>query len=92
MIKMILILLQIQIIVYGSFNKNKTKFLFLFSPFKLADITTILKYKSRKDVIRDMIDTKYRKHLRDINTNQEVNRTQENKTKFLFLLNEPWFI
>ena len=46
--------------------------------FRLADITNILEYKSRKDVIRDMIDKKYKKHLRDIETNQEVDRTQEN--------------
>jgi len=46
--------------------------------FNLSDITNILKYKSRKDVIRDMIDKKYKKHLRDIITIQEVNRTQEN--------------
>lgn len=26
--------------------------------FKIADITNILKYKSRKDVIRDMLDKK----------------------------------
>jgi len=53
--------------------------------FRLADITDILKYKSRKDVIRDMIDKKYRKQLRDIITNQEVDRTQENS----IYLNEP---
>jgi len=46
--------------------------------FNLSDITNILKYKSRKDVIRDMIDKKYKKHLRDIITIQEVDRTQEN--------------
>ena len=53
--------------------------------FKIADITNILKYKSRKDVIRDMLDKKYKKHLRDIKTNQEVDRTQENT----IYVNEP---
>jgi prophage antirepressor-like protein len=46
--------------------------------FKLADITDILEYKSRKDVIRDILDKKYRKHLRDIETIADVDRTQPN--------------
>jgi len=46
--------------------------------FKLADITDILEYKSRKDVIRDILDKKYRKHLRDIETNADIDRTQQN--------------
>lgn len=53
--------------------------------FKLADVTDILQYKSRKDVIRDIIDKKYRKHLRDIETIHEVDRRQENTV----YINEP---
>jgi prophage antirepressor-like protein len=53
--------------------------------FRLADITNILKYKSRKDVIRDMIDKKYSTHLRYIVTNQEIDKTQQNS----IYLNEP---
>ena len=61
------------------YNKNNISFIIDKSNiiwFKLADITNILKYKSRKDVIRDMIDKKYRKSLRNIDTNQEVDRTK----------------
>ena len=46
--------------------------------FKLSNITDLLGYKSRKDVIRDIIDKKYRKNLRDIETIHEVNRDQGN--------------
>jgi prophage antirepressor-like protein len=46
--------------------------------FRLADVTNILEYKSRKDVIKGMIDKKYKKALRDIETNQEIDRTQPN--------------
>lgn len=53
--------------------------------FKLSDITDILQYKSRKDVIRDIIDKKYRKSLRNIETAYEVDRRQENTV----YLNEP---
>jgi prophage antirepressor-like protein len=63
------------------YNKNNISFIIDKSNiiwFRLADITNILKYKSRKDVIRDMIDKKYKKSLRNIDTNQEVDRTQEN--------------
>ena len=42
--------------------------------FRLADITDILNYKSRTDVIRDMIDKKYRKALKNIDTTQEIDR------------------
>ena len=65
-----------KILVY---NKNNISFIIDNTNiiwFRLADITNILKYKSRKDVIRDMIDKKYRKHLRDIVTTQEIDRTQ----------------
>jgi prophage antirepressor-like protein len=51
------------------YNKNNISFIIDKSNiiwFRLADITNILKYKSRKDVIRDMIDKKYRKSLRNI--------------------------
>ena len=44
--------------------------------FKLADIKYILEYKSRRYVIRDIIDKKYRKHLRDIETIADLDRTQ----------------
>ena len=46
--------------------------------FQLADITNILNYKSRKDVIKGMIDKKYRKALRNIDTTQEIDRKQPN--------------
>jgi len=46
--------------------------------FKLSNITDLLGYKSRKDVIRDIIDKKHRKNLRDIQTIHEVNRDQGN--------------
>jgi prophage antirepressor-like protein len=46
--------------------------------FRLADVTDILKYKSRKDVIRDIIDKKYKKSLKNIETVHDVDRTQEN--------------
>ena len=46
--------------------------------FKLLDITNILQYKSRKDVIRNIIDKKYRKSLRNIESIYKVNRQQEN--------------
>ena len=65
-----------KILVY---NKNNISFIIDNTNiiwFRLADITNILKYKSRKDVIKDMIDKKYRKHLRDIVTTQEIDRTQ----------------
>ena len=61
------------------YDKNKINFIIDMNNilwFNLSDITNILKYKSRKDVIRDMIDKKYKKHLRDIVTNQEVDRTK----------------
>ena len=45
-----------------SFIIDKTDIIW----FRLADITNILKYKSRKDVIRDMIDKKYKKSLKNI--------------------------
>ena len=53
-----------------SFIIDKTDIIW----FRLADITNILKYKSRKDVIRDMIDKKYKKSLKNIDTNQEINK------------------
>jgi prophage antirepressor-like protein len=53
--------------------------------FKLADITTILGYKKRKYVIRDLIDKKYKKHLKEIKSLQEINRNQENT----IYINEP---
>ena len=62
------------------YNKNNISFIIDITNiiwFKLSDITTILEYKSRKDVIRN-IDKKYRKSLRDIITNQDLDRTQEN--------------
>ena len=51
----------------------------------MADITDILEYKSRKNVIRDILDKKYRKHFRDIETIADVNRTQPNTV----YINEP---
>jgi prophage antirepressor-like protein len=46
--------------------------------FRLADVTDILEYKSRKGVLKNIIDKKYRKHLKDIQTIHEVNRDQGN--------------
>jgi prophage antirepressor-like protein len=59
------------------YNKNNISFIIDNTNiiwFKLADITNILEYKSRKDVIRDIIDKKYRKSLKNINTNQEIDK------------------
>ena len=50
--------------------------------FKLIDITNILEYKSRKDVIRDMIEKKYRKSLKNIETNQNID-TQKPDTVYI---------
>jgi prophage antirepressor-like protein len=46
--------------------------------FRLADVTDILEYKSRKGVLKNIIDKKYRKHLKDIQTIHDVNRDQGN--------------
>jgi len=57
------------------YNKNNISFIIDTTNiiwFRLADITDILEYKSRKDVIRDIIDKKYRKSLKNINTNQNI--------------------
>ena len=62
------------------YNKNNISFIIDITNiiwFKLLDITNILEYKSRKDVIRS-IDKKYKKSLRDIITTEEIDRTQEN--------------
>ena len=62
------------------YNKNNISFIIDITNiiwFKLLDITNILEYKRRKDVIRS-IDKKYKKSLRDIITTEEIDRTQEN--------------
>jgi superfamily II DNA or RNA helicase len=46
--------------------------------FKLSDITDILKYKSRKDVIRDIIDKKYREYFKNIEIIYKVNKISNN--------------
>jgi hypothetical protein len=48
------------------YNKNNISFIIDTTNiiwFRLADVTNILEYKSRKDVIKGMIDKKYRKAL-----------------------------
>ena len=45
--------------------------------FKLYDVTNLLGYKSRKDVIRDLVDKKHKKHLKDIQTIHIVDRTKK---------------
>jgi prophage antirepressor-like protein len=63
------------------YNKNNISFIIDTTNiiwFRIADVTNILEYKSRKDVIKSMIDKKYRKALRDIETNQEIDRIQPN--------------
>ena len=63
------------------YDKNNISFIIDTSDiiwFRLADITNILNYKSRKDVIKGIIDKKYKKALRNIDTNQEIDRNQPN--------------
>lgn len=58
------------------YNKNNISFIIDNTNiiwFRLVDITNILKYKSRKDVIR-VIDKKYKKSLKNIDTNQEIDK------------------
>ena len=55
--------------------------------FRLAYVTDILEYKSRKGVLKNIIDKKYRKHLKDIQTIHEVNRDQGNGGRFFLFLN-----
>jgi prophage antirepressor-like protein len=62
------------------YNKNNISFIIDTTNviwFRLADITNILEYKSRKDVIKGMIDKKYRKALKNIDTKQEIDRTHQ---------------
>ena len=40
--------------------------------FKFSNIADILEYKDRNDVLKKHIDKKYRKHIKDIKTNQEI--------------------
>jgi prophage antirepressor-like protein len=40
--------------------------------FKFSNIAYILEYKDRNDVLKKHVDKKYRKHIKDIKTNQEI--------------------
>jgi prophage antirepressor-like protein len=45
--------------------------------FKLYDVTNLLGYKSRKDVIRDIINKKHKKYLKDIQTIYTVDKNKK---------------
>ena len=40
--------------------------------FKFSNIAQILEYKDRNDVLKKHVDKKYRKHIKNIKTNQEI--------------------
>ena len=45
--------------------------------FKFSNIANILQYKDKDDVLKKHVDKKYRKHIKDINIEQDTNRQKQ---------------
>jgi prophage antirepressor-like protein len=53
--------------------------------FKFSNIANILEYKNRNDIVRDVIDKKHKKHIKDIKTEYNLTITQPDTV----YINEP---